>query len=134
LVNNAGGIFSPRRVTEEGLEYTFALNHLAYFLLTDLLLDIIKASAPARIVNVTSEAQRAGAIDFDDLQSETKYSTQGAYSQSKLANVLFTYELERRLKGSGVTANVVHPGAVRTGFGSTASAPFVSWSRSCGRL
>jgi NAD(P)-dependent dehydrogenase (short-subunit alcohol dehydrogenase family) len=124
LVNNAGGIFGRRVLTEDGLEQTFAVNHLAYFLLTSSLLELLQASAPSRIVNVTSEAQRAGIINFDDLQAENGYSAQRAYSQSKLANILFTYELARRLAGTGVTANVVHPGAVRTGFGSTASTSF----------
>lgn len=117
LVNNAGGVFSSRMVTEDGLEYTFAFNHLGYFLLTHLLLDKIKASAPARIVNVSSGAQANGRINFDDLQGEQNYSGFSAYSQSKLANVLFTYELARQLDGSGVTANVLHPGVVRTNFG-----------------
>jgi len=117
LVNNAGGYWATRHVTVDGLELTFALNHLAYFLLTNLLLDLLRASAPARIVNVTSGAQAAGDIHFDDLQFERRYRGQPAYNQSKLANVLFTYELARRLEGSGVTVNCVHPGVVRTNFG-----------------
>lgn len=119
LVNNAGGVFPQRRMTDDGYEMTFALNHLNYFLLTNLLLDVLKASAPARIVNVSSDAHRAGRMRFDDLNAEKKYGIGGwtAYSQSKLANVLFTYELARRLDGSGVTANVLHPGFVATGFG-----------------
>src|SRR5437763_3566579 len=116
LVNNVGGFWSTRRVTPDGLEHTFAVNHLAGFLLTDLLLDRLKASAPARIVTVSSDAQRMGRMNFDDLQGERGYSGQRAYNQSKLANVLFTYELARRLEGSGVTATVLHPGVVRTGF------------------
>jgi NAD(P)-dependent dehydrogenase (short-subunit alcohol dehydrogenase family) len=116
LVNNVGGFWSTRRVTADGLEHTFAVNHLAGFLLTDLLLDRLKASAPARIVTVSSGAHTTGKIDFDDLQGERGYSGQRAYSQSKLANVMFTYELARRLDGSGVTATVLHPGVVRTGF------------------
>jgi NAD(P)-dependent dehydrogenase (short-subunit alcohol dehydrogenase family) len=117
LVNNAGAVFTTRQVTVDGLERTFALNHLAYFLLTELLLDKIKGSAPARIVNVASEAHRSGKLDFDDLQLEKKFSTFAAYGTSKLANILFTRELARRLAGSGVTANVLHPGTVATGFG-----------------
>lgn len=121
LVNNAGGIFGERKLTVDGLEYTFALNHLAYFLLTNLLLDILQKSAPARIVNLSSGAQQMGTINFDDLQGEKKYGSQAAYSQSKLANVLFTYELARRLQGTGVTVNCVQPGIVKTNFGATGS-------------
>jgi len=117
LVNNAGGYWATRHFTVDGLELTFALNHLAYFLLTNLLLDLLQASAPARIVNVTSGAQAAGDIHFDDLQFARRYRGQPAYNQSKLANVLFTYELARHLEGSGVTVNCVHPGVVRTNFG-----------------
>jgi NAD(P)-dependent dehydrogenase (short-subunit alcohol dehydrogenase family) len=117
LVNNAGGVFARRTLTADGIEMTFALNHLAYFLLTNLLLGVLKAGAPARIVNVTSEAQRAGSINFDDLQGSKRYGGFRAYSQSKLANLLFTYELARRLNAAAVTVNAVHPGAVRTGFG-----------------
>jgi NAD(P)-dependent dehydrogenase (short-subunit alcohol dehydrogenase family) len=117
LVNNVGGFWATRRVTADGLEHTFAVNHLAPFLLTDLLLDRLKASAPARIVTVSSAAQSMGTIDFDDLQGEHDYSGERAYNQSKLANVMFTYELARRLHGSGVTATALHPGVVRTGFG-----------------
>jgi retinol dehydrogenase-14 len=117
LVNCAGAFFRDRRVTIDGLEMTFALNHLAYFLLTTLLLDLLQGSAPARIVNVTSGAHSMGRIDFEDLQGERGYQGQTAYNQSKLANVLFTYELARRLEGTGVTVNCVHPGWVRTDFG-----------------
>ena len=117
LVNNVGGYWNTRHVTVDGLEHTFALNHLAPFLLTDLLLDRLTQSAPARVVNVSSAAHAAGRIDFDDLQGERNYSGQRAYSQSKLANVLFTYELAKRLDPGAVTANVLHPGVVRTGFG-----------------
>lgn len=117
LLNNAGAIFNDRQVTVDGFERTFALNHLAYFLLTTLLLDKLKASAPARIINVSSEAHRTGKLRFDDLQSERKYGGLAAYSMSKLANVLFTRELARRLSGTGVTANAMHPGVVATGFG-----------------
>jgi NAD(P)-dependent dehydrogenase (short-subunit alcohol dehydrogenase family) len=124
LVNNAGGIFSPRRESEDGIEYTFALNHLAYFLLTNLLLDLLKSGGRSRVVNVSSDAHTAGHIDFDDLVGMKRYFAQRAYAQSKLANVLFTYELARRIEGDGVTVNAVHPGVVRTNFGSTASTSF----------
>jgi len=117
LVNNVGEFRAHRHVTADGLEHTFALNHLAPFLLTSLLLDRLTASAPARIVTVSSGAHARGRIDFDDLQGERNYSGQRAYSQSKLANVMFTYELARRLEGTGVTATVCHPGVVRTSFG-----------------
>ncbi len=119
LINNAGGIYATRRLTADGYEYTFALNHLAYFLLTNLLLDILVASAPARIINVASQAHLGARLDFDDLQNEKGYGYGGyrAYGQSKLANILFTYELARRLSGAGVTANALHPGTVATGFG-----------------
>ena len=117
LVNNAGGYWNTRHVTADGLERTFALNHLAPFLLTSLLLDRLKHSAPARVVTVSSNVQATGRIDFDDLQAERSYSGARAYNQSKLANVLFTYELARRLQGTLVTANALHPGVVRTAFG-----------------
>src|SRR5437588_6775887 len=117
LVNNVGGFWAHQHTTADGLERTFALNHLAPFLLTNLLLDRLSASAPARIVTVSSGAQARGRIDVDDLQGERNYSGQRAYSQSKLANIMFTYELARRLDGTGVTATVCHPGVVRTSFG-----------------
>ncbi|HEU4412674.1 MAG TPA: SDR family oxidoreductase [Polyangiaceae bacterium] len=117
LVNNAGLIIPKRTTTADGLEATFALNHLGYFLLTTRLLDLLRASAPARIVNVSSEAHRRAALDFDDLQSERSYGAVDAYCRSKLANVYFTYELAERLRGSGVTANCLHPGVVASGFG-----------------
>jgi NAD(P)-dependent dehydrogenase (short-subunit alcohol dehydrogenase family) len=116
LVNNAGGAFGKRQVTAEGFEKTFALNHLNYFLLTTLLLDTLKASAPARIVNVSSSSHKGAHLDFDDLQSEQGNFVFNAYGRSKLANVVFSYELARRLSGTGVTCNVLHPGLVRTGF------------------
>jgi NAD(P)-dependent dehydrogenase (short-subunit alcohol dehydrogenase family) len=109
LVNNVGGFWNTRHLTADGLERTFALNHLAPFLLTHLLLDRLKENAPARVVTVSSGAQAMGRIEFADLQGERSWSGQRAYNQSKLANVLFTYELARRLEGSGVTANVLHP-------------------------
>ncbi|MCC6895374.1 MAG: SDR family oxidoreductase [Anaerolineae bacterium] len=119
LLNNAGGVFSTRQETVDGYEMTFALNHLSYFLLTNLLLDRLKANAPSRIVNVASDAHGMARLDFDDLQSKHNYGMGGfrSYSQSKLMNIMFTYELARRLAGTGVTANVLHPGFVNTGFG-----------------
>ena len=114
LVNNAGVYFRNRAVVEGNLETTFAVNHLAYFLLTNLLLDVIERSAPARIINVSSAAHTYGRIDFDDLQGEKNYSGWRAYANSKLANILFTYELARRLSAARVTANCLHPGAVAT--------------------
>jgi NAD(P)-dependent dehydrogenase (short-subunit alcohol dehydrogenase family) len=117
LVNNVGGYWATRHVTADGLERTFALNHLAPFLLTSLLVDRLKDSAPARVVTVSSNAQAMGRVDFGDLQGERSYSGSRAYNQSKLANVVFTYELARRLQGSAVTANTAHPGVVSTSFG-----------------
>ena len=116
LVNNVGGYWNTRHVTDDGLERTFALNHLAPFLLTNLLLDRLTQSR-ARVVTVASNAQAQGRIDFDDLQGHRSYSGGRAYSQSKLANVMFTYELARRLRGTSVTANALHPGVVSTAFG-----------------
>ena len=117
LVNNVGGHWATRHVTSDGLERTFALNHLAPFLLTNLLLDRLRESGAARVVTVSSAAQSAGHLDFEDLQGERDYSGARAYSQSKLANLLFTRELAKRLAGTCVTANAVHPGLVSTGFG-----------------
>jgi NAD(P)-dependent dehydrogenase (short-subunit alcohol dehydrogenase family) len=117
LVNNAGAYISRRQESVDGIEMTFALNHLNYFLLTDLLLDILKASAPARIVNVSSNAHVGGRINFADIESRRRYISWAAYAQSKLANVLFTYELARRLDGNRVTANALHPGFVASDFG-----------------
>ena len=117
LVNNVGGYWNTRHVTTDGLEHTFALNHLAPFLLTNLLLDRLTQSGPARVVTVASNAHALGRIDFDDLQGERSYSGARAYNQSKLANVLFTYELARRLPAASVTAHAVHPGMVSTAFG-----------------
>ncbi len=117
LVNNAGALFSRREVSLDGIEMTWALNHLAYFLLTNLLLETLSASAPARIVNVSSEAHRHASMPFEDLQGQRRYRGWRAYAQSKLANILFTYELARRLNGTHVTANAVHPGFVATNFG-----------------
>jgi retinol dehydrogenase-14 len=124
LINNAG-VFSSKRITSaDGIEMTFAVNHLAYFLLTNLLLDVLKASAPSRIVNVSSGDHSNATIDFDDLQGEKGYKGAKAYSQSKLATVLFTYELARRLEGTGITANCLHPGVVGTNLGSGVSGVF----------
>lgn len=117
LVNNAGNVFSRRTLTVDGHEATFALNHLGYFLLTHELRDLLTASAPARIVNVASRAHRAGRLRFDDLMHERRYTAWRAYSASKLANILFTRELARRLAGTGVTANCLHPGVVATHLG-----------------
>lgn len=116
LLNNAGGMFLSRAESVDGIEMTLALNHLSYFLLTDRLLPLLKAGAPSRIVNVASDAHRGGRIDFDDIQLRRNYSGWRAYQQSKLANILFTYELARRLEGTGITANALHPGFVRTRF------------------
>jgi NAD(P)-dependent dehydrogenase (short-subunit alcohol dehydrogenase family) len=117
LVNNAGGMWLRRELTADGLEMTVAVNHFSYFLLTQLLLDTIKASAPARIVNVSSGAHHNAAIDFDDLMGERSYGGWQQYCRSKLMNLLFTYELARQLEGTGVTVNALHPGWVATGFG-----------------
>jgi NAD(P)-dependent dehydrogenase (short-subunit alcohol dehydrogenase family) len=114
LINNAGVIPRKRQVTVDGFETQFAVNHLAPFLLTNLLLDLLKSSAPARIVTVSSDMHRGATIDFDDLQSVGSYRPVRAYSQTKLANVLFTYELARKLQETKVTANCLHPGMVAT--------------------
>src|SRR5438128_1751121 len=124
LVNNVGGFWAHRHPTVDGLEHTFAVNHLASFLLTNLLLDRLKVSAPSRVVTVSSHVQAEGRIDFDNLQGARDYCGQTAYSQSKLANVMFTNELARRLEGSGVTATCLHPGFVRTDFGAEDQATF----------
>jgi len=117
LVNNAGIVNLRRELTADGLEATFAVNHLGAFLLTTLLLDRLRASAPARIVNVASDAHRFGRLDLADLQNERSYRSMRVYGQSKAANLLFTQELARRLAGSGVTVNAMHPGAVATRLG-----------------
>jgi retinol dehydrogenase 12 len=132
LINNAGLGNTKRLMTEDGIEMVFAVNHLAYFLLTMLLLDRIKQSAPARIVNVASEAHRFGTINFDDLDGERRYRTFGAYSQSKLANILFSYELARRLAGSGVTVNSLHPGGIASGLW-TNNGPLAQFIMKAGR-
>jgi len=117
LINNAGAFFLTRQLSADGIEMTFAVNHLSAFLLTHLLLDILHASAPARIVNVASASHLGARIDFEDLEGERKYRGMRAYGQSKLAMVLFTYELARRLEGTGVTVNALHPGFVATNIG-----------------
>jgi NAD(P)-dependent dehydrogenase (short-subunit alcohol dehydrogenase family) len=116
LINNAGVWHDKREITADGIEATWALNHLAYFLLTEELIELLKASAPARIVNVSSDYHFRGHLAFNDIQLGEGYGGGRAYGQSKLANVVFTYELARRLKGTGVTANCLHPGAVNTNF------------------
>ena len=118
LLNNAGAVFARREVTVEGLERTFALNHLAYFLLTQELLPVLREAPAARVVNVASDAHRPARLDFDDLQYErTPYSAFGAYGRTKLMNILFTREQARRVEGSPITVNAMHPGFVRSGFG-----------------
>ena len=112
--------------TEDGFDMQFGVNHLGHFLLTNLLIDLLKRSAPSRVVNVSSNAHR-GEIDLDDLNSEKSYSRVGAYSNSKLANILFTRELSRRLEGTGVTANSLHPGAVQTELGRHLGPAIIAW-------
>lgn len=116
LVNNAGLLMTSRQESPDGIEMTFALNHLSYFLLTNLLLDLLKSSSPSRIVNVSSDSHQQANIDFSDLQYRGRYRGFQAYARSKLANLLFTYELARRLEGTGVTVNGLHPGLVATNF------------------
>ena len=126
LVNNAGIIQSKRTETPDGIELTLAVNHLAPFLLTNLLLGLLKESAPSRIITVSSEARRGAEIDFGDLQSERRYRAFRVYGMTKLANILFTYELAERLEGTGVVANCLHPGSVNTNF--------ANYNRSLGTL
>lgn len=126
LVNNAGGIFSERKLTEEGFERTWALNHLSYFLLTSELLELLKRSDRARVVNVSSDAHDGAKLDFTNVQGEKSFGSLRAYGASKLANVLFTFALARRLEGTGVTANCLHPGVVGSGFGQNEGGP-VKW-------
>ena len=117
LINNAGAFFSKREITDDGFEKTFALNHLGYFLLTKLLLDLIKKSTDARIVNVSSQAHAGSTINFDDLHGEKDFSGWNAYKQSKLMNIMFTYKLAVLLKDTQITVNTLHPGFVRSRFG-----------------
>ena len=117
LINNAGAMFARRELTSDALERTFALNHMAYFVITNLLLPQLQAAPAGRIVSTASDAHRGARLDFDDLQSERGYSALGAYGRSKLMNILFTRELARRLSGTHVTANCLHPGFVATRFG-----------------
>jgi len=117
LINNAGGIFGSHVTTVDGIELTFALNHLGYFLLSNLLLDQLKAGGNSRIVNVSSQAHRLGTRNLDDQSSGEEHSAMKSYAQSKLANLLFTYELSRRLADTPITVNALHPGSVRTNFG-----------------
>jgi retinol dehydrogenase-14 len=128
LINNVGGYWSTRHVTVDGFEHTFALNHLAPYLLTRLLLDHMAHSERGRVVTVASNAQAQGRIDFADLHGEHSYSGARAYNQSKLANVMFTYELARRLHGTSVTANALHPGVVSTRFGSEDPGHLQRWT------
>jgi NAD(P)-dependent dehydrogenase (short-subunit alcohol dehydrogenase family) len=116
LINNAGALFGKRQLTEDGLEYTFALNHMSYFVVTEGLRERLLASEAARIINTASAAHQGATLDFDDLQSSKSFRAMNAYSCSKLCNILFTRELARRLHGTGVTANCLHPGFVATRF------------------
>ncbi len=132
LVNNAGAMFLKRELTEDGIERTFALNHLGYFLFTHELLDLLKASAPARVVTVASAAHQGQKLDLGDLQGAKSYSGYKAYGQSKLANIYFTYELAHRLQGSNVTVNCLHPGFVASQFGNNTSGIFklmIGWAK-----
>jgi len=129
LVNNAGVYTPHREVTPDGLERTFEVNYLSGFLLTHLLLDLLTKSAPSRIVNVSSSAHSGGTIHFDDLQGEHRYGGFGAYGQSKLAQILFTRQLARRLEGTGVTVNACHPGVIRTNLGIGGVSAFVRFVR-----
>jgi len=133
LVNNAGAVFMRRQETADGLELTFALNHLAPFLLTNLLLDTLRANTPARVITVGSMAHNGAHIPFDDLQqTKGRYSPFGVYGQTKLASIMFTYALARRLDGSGITANTLHPGFVASNFARN-NGPVMSVAMSLGR-
>ncbi len=124
LINNAGLVLSERTETPDGIEMQLAINHLAPFLLTNLLLDLLKKSAPSRIVTVSSDAHRWGSMDLDDLQSRKRYRAFPVYGRTKLANIMFTHELAERLEGTGVTANCLHPGSVNTNFAVSSRSPF----------
>ncbi|HEY5269244.1 MAG TPA: SDR family oxidoreductase [Anaerolineales bacterium] len=134
LVNNAGGFFAKRILTSDGFEMTFALNHLNYFLLTNLLLDMLKASTPARVVNVSSGLHVNTSLDFGNLQGEIKYSGWEAYARSKFCNILFTYELARRLEGTGITVNALHPGYVATNLAANNGLLFGTFAKLSARL
>jgi NAD(P)-dependent dehydrogenase (short-subunit alcohol dehydrogenase family) len=127
LINNAGSVFDRRELTVNGLERTFALNHMAHFLLTSLLEERLVASAPARIITMSSWVHRGIAVDFDNLQGERSFAWTPAYKQAKLCNILFTRELSRRLAGKGVTANCIGPGPVATGIGDNLQGPGRAW-------
>jgi NAD(P)-dependent dehydrogenase (short-subunit alcohol dehydrogenase family) len=127
LINNAGVTLDKRQLTNDGFERTFQVNHLSHFLLTHLLLDQIKAAGKGRIINLSSGAQAMGKIDFSNLQGEKNYKGLNIYCNSKLMNVLFTYELAERLKGTGVTVNALHPGVVATDFGKGTSDGFIGF-------
>jgi NAD(P)-dependent dehydrogenase (short-subunit alcohol dehydrogenase family) len=129
LINNAGNVFAYRALTVDGLERTFALNHIAYFVLTHQLRERLVASAPARIVNTASASHRGNLLDFSDLQMAKHYRAMTAYGRSKLANILFTRELAHRLDGTGVTANCLHPGFVATHFGQSEGGIFAAMVR-----
>jgi len=129
LANNAGLVQSRRTETPDGIETTLAINHLAPFLLTNLLLDLLKKSAPSRVITVSSEAQRLGNMDFDDIQSTRKYKGFPVYGMTKLANIMFTYELAERLRGTFVSANCVHPGPVSTNFAKNNGGPMALFFR-----
>ena len=134
LVNNAGGINPTRTLTKDGFETTLAVNHLSHFLLTNLLLESLKASSAPRVVNVSSQAHQIGTINFDDLGLQKHYNAMKAYAQSKLANILFTYELARRLSDQKIMVNTLHPGAVNTNFGKNLDGIAGFFFRSCGFL
>ena len=129
LANNAGLVHSRRTETDDGMETTLAINHLAPFLLTDLLLDRLKQSAPSRVITISSEAERMGKMNFEDIQSRQKYRGFPVYGMTKLANIMFTYELAERLKGTFVTANCLHPGPVSTNFGKNNGGPMALFFR-----
>ena len=132
LINNAGALFAERRLTEDGLESTFALNHMAYFVVTEGLRERLSASSPARIINTASASHQRATLDFDDLQLAKSFGPMKAYGRSKLCNILFTRELARRLHGTGITANCLHPGFVATRFGDQSGgviSPFVGLAK-----
>ena len=126
LINNAGTIAWKRQLSPDGIELTFALNHLGYFLLTNLMLDVLQASAPSRIINVSSSAHMGAEIDLEDIQKSKRYRWREAYGQSKLANLMFTYELARRLEDTGVDVNALHPGLVATNLPANGKLP-IGW-------